>query len=190
MLRTLSRVGRALNDAGVRWGVGASRMLQQYTLLSDPRDMDILVPLEDAEMAATVLHGLGEPLPVGHSALFATKFFRRFRVGETDVDLLAGFRINHASGRYEYVFDEASIAERREIEGVLVPFAALEDWYVLYQLMPDKASKADLIEAHLIENGVRSRTLLERALRGDLPSAVRARIEETLKTTDKNRPVF
>jgi hypothetical protein len=176
MLVALARIAGVLNGAGLTWAVGASLMLNQYALADHPNDIDIIVRVEHAETAASLLGEMGERLPANQSSLFDTRFFRKFRVDGVGVDLMAGFRICHAEGTYEYAFDESSVSERRTINGETVPFAALEDWFVLYQLMPDKADKAARIEAHLLECGVRT-VYLERALSGCLPSAVRRRIE-------------
>ncbi len=176
MLDALARIAGALNESGSTWAVGASLLLRQYALADHPNDIDIIVRTEHAEAAALLLGEMGESLPAGQSSLFDTRFFRKFRIEGVGVDLMAGFRIRHPEGVYEYAFGDSSVSERRMIEGEAVPFAALEDWFVLYQLMPEKVAKAARIEAHLLEHGVQT-VILERALSGCLPDAVRRRIE-------------
>jgi len=176
VFKTLSRIGKVLNDSGVLWGVGGSILLQTYGLVEHPNDIDILASIPDAEKAAALLGAMGEALPCGQSQTYATKFFRRFMIGETGVDLMAGFAIRHPAGQYSYVFDEASISSHREIEGVPIPFAALEDWFVAYQLMPGKEEKAGRIEGYLLHHGIGQPYLLKRALAGCLPEAARKRI--------------
>ncbi len=176
MLDALARITRALNESGSTWAVGASLLLRQYALADHPNDIDIIVRTEHAEAAALLLGGMGNAVPAEQSALFDTRIIRKFHVGGVGVDLMAGFRIRHPEGIYEYDFSEASVSERRMIEGEAVPFAALEDWFVLYLLMPEKADKAARIEAHLLKHGART-VFLERALSGCLPEAVRRRIE-------------
>lgn len=212
MWQALRRIAGALNDSGVLWCVGASLLLHQYGLAENPHDIDLLVALPDAEKAAGLLGGMGEALPCGGATTYSTEFFRRFRVDGCDVDLMAGFRLNHASGSYEYPLDGASVAFRREVgsgqapsaihfvsfsredasaqmpftsdpnrsfraaEDTTIPFAALEDWYVVYQLIPGKEHKALRIEEYFQQNGIEHPRLLERALNGCLPDAVRQRI--------------
>ena len=176
MDRTLCRVAGALNGSGVLWGVGGSRLLREYGLIELPNDIDILVNLANAEAAAAVLGAMGEALPCGQNPTYATRFFRRYIVDGIGVDLMAGFAIRHADGQYDYVFDGASVPVRREVEGIQVPFAALEDWFVAYQLIPGKEAKADRIGEYLSQRGVARPRLLERALQGCLPDAARERI--------------
>lgn len=180
MWQALGRIARALNDSGVLWCVGASLLLHQYGLAENPHDIDLLVSLPDAEKAASILDGMGEALPCGGSTTYSTEFFRRFRIDGCDVDLMAGFRLNHASGSYEYPLDSASVAFRREVEGIPVPFAALEDWYVVYQLIPGKEYKAFRIEEYLLQHGIENPRFLAKALEGCLPEAVRQRISTLL----------
>ena len=216
MWQALGRIAGALNDSGVLWCVGASLLLYQVGLAENPHDIDLLVALPDAEKAADILGGMGEALPCGGSTTYSTEFFRRFRVDGCDVDLMAGFRLNHASGSYEVPLDSASVAFRREVgsvqipfatdsvafrrevgstqvpfstdsfasirtvEGTSIPFAALEDWYVVYQLIPGKEHKALRIEEYFLQNGIEHPRLLERALNGCLPDAVRQRISTLL----------
>ncbi len=176
VFETLSRIGKVLNDSGVLWGVGGSVLLQTYGLVERPNDIDILAGIADGEKAAALLGAMGEALPCRQSETYATRFFRRFMIGETGVDLMAGFAIRHPAGQYDYVFDEVSISSHREIEGVPIPFAALEDWFVAYQLIPGKEEKAARIEECLLRQGIGQPYLLERALAGCLPEDARKRI--------------
>jgi len=176
MLDVLARIAGELNESGITWAVGASMLLHQYALADHPNDIDIIVRAEHAEEASRVLRAMGEGLPAAQSPLFDTRLFRKFRIGGVGVDLMAGFRIRHPEGVYEYAFGDSSVSERRTIGGEVVAFAALEDWFVLYQLMPEKAEKAARIETYLLKHSVRV-DHLERALSGCLPASVRRRTE-------------
>ncbi len=124
MWQVLGRIAGALNESGVLWCVGASVLLHQYGLAEHPHDIDLLIALPDAERAAGILGAMGEAVPCGQSSTYSTKFFRRFRVDGCDVDLMAGFRVNHSSGCYEYPFDVASVASIRELSDITIPFGA------------------------------------------------------------------
>lgn len=124
MWQALGRIAGALNESGVLWCVGASLLLHQFELAEHPHDIDLLVALPDAERAAGILGAMGEAMPCGQSPTYSTEFFRRFRVDGCDVDLMAGFRLNHPTGCYEYPFDAASVAFTREISDITIPFGA------------------------------------------------------------------
>ncbi|MGL5243797.1 MAG: hypothetical protein ACRC7R_01290, partial [Sarcina sp.] len=97
-------------------------------------------------------------------------------INELDVDVMCGFAVNHTNGTFNYVFDSNSISEFKVINEVKIPFTSLEDWYVLYQLIPNREVKVKIIEKYLLSNGIKKPMLLERALEGCLPIDIRKRV--------------
>lgn len=51
---------------------------------------------------------------------------------------MSGFVVNHNTGIYNYIFDYDSITEFKVINGISIPLTSLEDWYVMYQLIPNR----------------------------------------------------
>ncbi|MET3697044.1 hypothetical protein SAMN05877753_101377 [Bacillus oleivorans] len=90
---------------------------------------------------------------------------------------MGGFAIQHQEGIYKLTFNEESIVDHKNINGVEIPLCSLEDWYVLYWLIPDKREKADLIENYLRNKGVKHPRLLEKALEQPLPFEVKERVD-------------
>ncbi len=180
MLNTLSYIGENLNESNILWGVGASMLLSQYHLINQPNDIDLFVDIKDIEKADGILLGLGRKKPREKTAAYATEYFYEYTIHGFDVDVMAGFKINHDCGIFEYIFDHHSIAEVVNINGVDIPFTSLEDWYVMYQLIPDREKKVNLIEAYLMANGIGKPALLKRALQGNLPPMVRKKIMDLL----------
>ena len=180
MYETLTRIGRLLNEKKVLWGVGASVLLHQYGLVDSPKDIDLLAALEDVDAIDGILQGVGEKKDREKAGLYSTRVFREYVVGGVDIDVMAGFSIRHTDGVFAYVFDRKSITRFIEIKGVEIPFTSLEDWYVLYQLIPGRKRKVELIESHLRTNGIQHPFLLERALKGDLPGPVAERVRGML----------
>jgi hypothetical protein len=90
---------------------------------------------------------------------------------------MAGLAIKHTEGTYVLPFDDRSVAMTSTENGVTIPFTSLEDWYVLYQLIPGREAKVKLIEEHLQSCGIADLPVLDRALARELPPHVRARIE-------------
>lgn len=180
MFNTLSYIGEKLNASNIVWGVGASILLNGFGLVDKPRDIDLFVDLKDIQKADDILKVIGEKKTYEKSGTYSTKHFYEYTVKGFDVDVMAGFVINHSTGAFEYIFDNNSISEYRKINGVDIPFASLEDWYVLYQLIPGREAKVKIIEDYLLENGIKKPLLLERALEGNLPLEVRERTERLL----------
>ncbi|HWQ22154.1 MAG TPA: hypothetical protein VN478_05460 [Clostridia bacterium] len=178
---TLLVIARALNQADVHWGVGASVLLYYHGLVDAPHDIDIMISEADADMVASILGTLGREAPGDPArSLYSTSRFLEYVVDGTDIDVMAGFAIRHDDGTYVFPFDERSVTMRKSVDGVTIPFSSLEDWYVLYQLMPGREAKVKLIEDHIRSDGIADEVLLRRALAAGLPSDVRARTERLL----------
>ena len=178
---TLVVIARALNQADVHWGVGASVLLYYHGLVDTPHDIDIMTSEADADMVASILGGLGnEVLGDPGRSLYSTSRFLEYMVDETDVDVMAGFAIKHDNGTYLFPFDDRSVTMRKSVDGVTIPFTSLEDWYVFYQLIPGREAKVKLIEDHILNSGIADLSVLERALACELPLHVRARIERLM----------
>jgi hypothetical protein len=180
MFNTLSYIGEKLNSSGVVWAVGASMLLYQYGLVDKPNDIDIFVDTQDIDKADGILKGIGRKKVYEKTTTYSTEYFYEYIINGIDVDVMAGFKINHSCGVFKYPFDSKSISEVKEINGVDIPFTSLEDWYVIYQLIPNREVKVNMIEKYLTLNGVKNTFLLERALDGELPMEVSKRIRNLL----------
>jgi len=180
---TLVEIARALNRSGAPWGIGASVLLYYHGLVDAPRDIDIMTTEADADMVASILGGLGNEVPgdPGRS-LYSTSHFLEYVVDGTDVDVMAGFAIRHENGTYVFPFGGAAVAMTKTVKGVTIPLTSLEDWYVLYQLMPDREPKVKLIEDHLLGGGCIDLSVLDRALARALPPHVRARTQRLMES--------
>lgn len=181
IFEALSYIGEKLNEDGVVWAVGASILLQRYGFIDNPNDIDILVDLKDIEKADKILKSIGEKKIRDKSETYSTKYFYEYVVRGIDIDVIAGLSINFNNGIFEYKFDFTSISEFKKINGVNIPLSSLEDWYVIYQLIPNREVKVNMIENYLLLNGVKKPDLLERALSGNLPVEVRDKIQGILK---------
>ena len=120
---------------------------------------------------------MGEKKIREKSDSYSTKYFYEYVVHGFDIDVMSGLSINYNSGTFEYIFDHTSISDFEKINGVNIPLSSLEDWYVIYQLIPNREIKVKMIEDYLLLNGVKNPTLFERSLRGNLPIEVRDKIQ-------------
>lgn len=180
MLSALSFIAEKLNKERIVWAVGGSTMLSYYGLAPDPNDIDILIDEDCAAQAAALMDSIGKERPPARSRTFATRHFHQYDVGGFPVDVMSGLAIRHDSGFFYYIFDKESVTGCMAVSGVKVPLAALEDWYVLYQLMPGRAAKAELLEKHLRSAGIRRPDLLSRMLTQNLPQGVKDNIKRLL----------
>ncbi|GAA0729584.1 hypothetical protein GCM10008905_29740 [Clostridium malenominatum] len=182
---TLKFIGERLNNEGVKWAVGASILLNHYKLVDSPNDIDILIDLKDKEKVENIFQSLGVGEKKEKISNYATKYFGEYKVNNVDVDIMGGFIINHESGQYEYIFDEDAITSFMTLEDINIPLTSLEDWYVAYQLIPNRDYKVEIIERYLLEQGSKHINLLKRALKQELPVVVKDRIGKLVDSISK-----
>lgn len=187
MFKTLDLIAKKFNDENITWAIGASLLLNHYGLVENPNDIDILVDLKDIKKVDDILKEMGKKKPDNPLNIYSTRYFYEYEIEDIDIDVMAGFTINHDCGSYEYIFYPDAINLFKNKENIVLPFTALEDWYILYQLIPGREKKVDIIESYFMEKGVDKPQLLERALNNTLPHEVITRTEILLKTEEQKR---
>ncbi|KMK76943.1 hypothetical protein AB990_07950 [Alkalihalobacillus pseudalcaliphilus] len=176
MHQALLKICKRIPGHQISWAVGGSLMLQMEGLVDVARDIDILV---DEKCVKTMIQFLKD-IGTEHTALskdpYRTKVFKKYQIGEVEVDLMSGFALRHDEGIYEASFPKQAIRILELQDGQVAPFCYLEDWYVLYMLMPNKGEKVMLIEHHFENVGINHPERLEIALRQPLPTHIVKRV--------------
>jgi|LSQX01.1.fsa_nt_gb hypothetical protein len=174
----LVRVARRLNEENITWALGASMLLYYKGLVPRANDIDLVVAFEQLELADKVLHGLGQKQAPNQHKDYATRYFAEFVIDEVDVDVMAGFRIVTGGNVVEYVPDPGTF-ETLTLAGTTIYLCPLEDWYVLYLLMPHRLERVVAIKEYFLENGANETHLKAWADR-DIPLAVSTEIRKLL----------
>jgi hypothetical protein len=175
LLSALETIVKALNETPICWAVGGSFLLQQSGLPAEPNDLDLLVADKDAATSHKFLSQLGSFKQGQPVAPFCTRHFYTYTIHGVQVDVISGFQIEHEEGIFSLPFDIQSISGKRQLySGIEIPLSALEDWFVLYSLMPspNKQAKAKQIKQHLLVNPTEHPELLRRLLQLSLPQTV------------------
>jgi hypothetical protein len=166
---TIAAIAGRLNAEKIAWCAGGSFMLDSYGIAPGYRDIDIIVAETHRVRADRILAGMGTRLPSGASDVFASEFYCGYLIGGMKADLIAGFTIRVHGSAYRYHFDGESVTGSIALQGISIPLAAPEDWFVLYQMIPGKEDKADAIGRYLKKNGIAHPGLLRRARTQALP---------------------
>jgi len=173
----LIKIAKALNAPDILWSVGASLLLEQYSLVDNPTDIDITASINDIRFIDNKLSALGEKQKENESELYSTDYFYEYIIDGINVDVMAGLKINLREGIYEYKFDKESVPHSFKIDNTQIPFSTLEEWYILYQLMPAKKGKVTVIESYFKINGIQYPGLLHRmADSPSLPEQIKSKI--------------
>lgn len=183
LIDTLKQVGSALNENNIRWGIGGSVLLFAHGIVDFPRDIDILVHRDDSKKAANILSKFGklkEPTP---SDTCISDEFYEFNIGGVEVEIISGFSINHKQGTYKYIFSKKSTPEKLDLDHIEIPLMSLEDWYVIYLVLPGREEKVSLIERFLSSRGLKYPHHLTRQFDFNLPDKVADHIEKFISMT-------
>lgn len=177
----LITIAEALNTSNIHWGVGASVLLSLYSLTKVPNDIDIIVAKKDLEKADYILSQRGSKTIREKTTIYKTDFFYEYLIDGVEIDLMSGFKIKTTNGVFEYLFDEQSTPSSILIEGTKIPLMTLEDWFVLYQLIPNKENKVTLIQSYFKTNKIEHLSLFDRMLDNDvLPDSVKKNIRNIM----------
>ena len=188
-MEVLVNIGKKFNDEQIIWGVGGSIMLNHYGLAENPRDIDLVIALEDVERAEAILSKLGKKLNRIPDSLYKTDYFLEYVIHGADVDIMAGLNIIHETGIYNFPFDAQSVTKVMYMNGVRIPLTSLEDWYVIYQLLRNREAKVEKIEKYLLSSRSIHADLLERSLTCNLPKHVKHRVETLLASNPQEIPI-
>ncbi|OZU88928.1 hypothetical protein CIL03_07860 [Virgibacillus indicus] len=169
MKTTIKKLAIELNKSNILWGLGGSAMLSHYQKIDSVNDIDILIDEQDAEEVKSIFHKVAKKEKAISKEPFATKYFFKYKYGNNFIDVMGGFQIYHEKGLYTMDFDQDSITNYMYLDDISVPLSSLEDWYILYALIPGKQYKAELIEVYWKENGIRNPAIIKRALQKPLP---------------------
>lgn len=178
MLSALERVALALNGAGVRWAVGASMMLYLRGVTQTFGDIDIVLHPDDALSAHACLREVCTCVDAQQCAapekarVFSSNPFHRYVCGAAQIETMAGLHVRHHSGCYAYAFARGHAHVL--VGAQRVALCPLEDWYVLYQLMPRREHRLREIEAYWKSAKPNARRL-SMLVRTGVPARVRVR---------------
>ncbi|WP_454054343.1 hypothetical protein [Clostridium sp. Marseille-Q7071] len=161
-----------LNEINIKWALGGSLLLYFNKILDNPRDIDILVNYEESKKVNDILYNYGECREMDSKTPYKTESFYNYKINNTEVDIIGSFKISHERGIYSYILDEEAISQYISINNIQIPLSSIEDWYILYQLIPDREKKVSIIEEYLNKNGVSNPKLIKRALEQPLPQSV------------------
>lgn len=147
-LHVLKTIAEKLNDLNVLWNIGASCMLFLRGVVSDFDDIDIMVEEKDATKVKCILETLGTLQPKKSTNQYLTTYFYEFEIAGVDVDLMAGYKVINLDKVYEFPFDEHHIDGLYRLDGIDIPLASIDDWFVYYKVM-NRHDKVKIIKAYL-----------------------------------------
>ena len=174
--RVLCDVAARLSEAGVIWALGSSMLLCKNGIIPESSDIDLILVPKDAPKADAILSSMGQKHPRVPTPNYVTQFFHKYDVSGVSVTLIAGMTLHYKGFLYRYLFDRDAIVSMQPLGGVYLPCTALEDWWVLYQMMPDRADRFAALDKYVSSHGIRYPERFSKLRRQPLPPAITAGI--------------
>ncbi|MEG0751736.1 MAG: hypothetical protein RR998_07120 [Oscillospiraceae bacterium] len=178
--RAIVMIAKTLSGAGVRWGIGASLLLYLSGICEDFNDMDIVVSESDITRAKELLSQIGIKTVRMPVAEYATEYFYEYSICGLDADVMCNFIVCNQGSSYRFDFGEDYDLNFVRFQDILLPLTRVEDWYVLYLMMPGREKRAEQIENYFKKSGNIKVKYLERALGKNLPQNIAARIDRLI----------
>ena len=170
----------------IRWGIGCSTNLFLRGIVDEFHDFDLIVDEQDISEIKEIMEEIGgKLLETGGNGFCESDNYFHYQVGRVDVDVISGFRVKTFGTEFLYKFDSKEIESCiiYEEDTTRIPMIPVEALYVLYSMMegwqPRRRYKRILIQEYLKEN-MMFRTILEDALKENLPNWIKRNIREIL----------
>jgi len=176
----LAKIGKTLNENNITWVVGGSIILNHFDIVNEVNDIDLIIEENDFDKVISLLKKIGNEKSTGDKLNYHTKKHVKMNIEGVGVDLMAGFIIEHENGLYNYVLDQTAITSSMKINDIVIPLGAIEDWYIIYQVIGGREKKVELLENYLLNDRNINSKLLIRTLEQELPICVVDNINKLL----------
>jgi len=177
----LKTITTLFNEAELDWAVGASLVLYHNGIVDTVNDIDVVIEGKDVKKAEEILLKLGSKQFTEEIPTYSNEYFGEFEINGVEIDVMSQMVINNYDCSYLYPFDKKSVVSHMMLGGVSVPVSSLEEWYILYQMIPKKEVKVTLLNTYFESHDISYVELLERGLKADLPTHIKNNIINILK---------
>lgn len=168
----LAKVATLLSEQEITWALGGSMLLYHSGVTDKVETIELVVVPDDFNRLDAVLSALGEKLPRVPSQFYATRFFNKYVIDGLEFAVMSGLMLHFKGFLYRYRFNREAIVSMLPIGDVFIPCTALEDWYVLYQMMPWRQDRVEALELYFASHGLQHPERFDVLRRQPLPPAV------------------
>lgn len=181
---TLIQLAQLLNSNHINWALGGSALLKLRGIELDVNDIDIMIHENDFQSSIDLLKTVSIECEVKESEVFKTKYYKKFIWNNIHIDCMCGMALHLSNNTFNYQYDHKD--KDIELDNTHIPLCYIEDWYILYHLMPNREKKISIIEKYF-ENYPIDKQRFDKLLQIDIPNNKRLLIETFIK--DKKRVI-
>lgn len=156
----LYKIAKLLSEESFPWALGASSVLFHHGLTDTVNDIDIMVKSSDYKRLEELLLTLGEKVKTEAVQTYETEHFGEFVIDGVEIDVMANMTVINHGMRYVYNFNEDSITDYMVLNDLKIPMTSLEEWYILYHMIPNKEKKIEILDEYFTNHPVIHRSLM------------------------------
>lgn len=173
-----NQLAQLFNSNHINWALGGSLLLKLSGINVDVNDIDIMIQEKDFELCINLLKDVSIECEVQESEIFKTKYYRKFKWDNIEIDCMSGMCIHGSNHIFDYQFDHKE--KDIKINHTIIPLCYIEDWYILYHLMPNRETKVRIIEQYFKHHSV-NQLRFNYLLNLDIPYINRVLIDEFIQ---------
>jgi len=173
--QTLVYLTQILRENQVYYGIGGSSLLEKLGLDVTVKDLDIMIDPNDIQLVDKLFTEYQDKNHKVKDLKFDSLYFMELSLDQTDVDIMAGFKVNYENKWYEFPFNK----ETPTIAINNIDYMLLEDWYVIYYLL-DRKTKVSLIENYFSQTKIIDKTRVSELVKLELPVDLKLRLTKLL----------
>lgn len=171
--RTLIQLAQLLNLNHINWALGGSALLKLSGIELDVNDIDIMIHENDFDSCIDLLRSVSIECEVIQSEIFKTKYYRKFIWNNIHIDCMGGMSIHLSNNVFNYQYDHKD--KDVVLDNIYIPLCYIEDWYILYHLMPNRETKINMIEYYYNDHPI-NKLRINALLKLNIPNEKRIRI--------------
>jgi hypothetical protein len=129
ILAVLEKIAHAFNAAEIHWAVGASMLLYFHGITDVFHDIDLMMDIKDTAESEILLKELGAvKMPIPASNTFKNKYFAKWKLQGTGIDVMAGMIIVCNGKEENCFFNEEDIEGSARLGKEIIPLYSLQKW--------------------------------------------------------------
>lgn len=184
--KVLIQLAELLNSNHINWAIGGSKLLSLSGIKLEVNDIDIMIHEHDFDRCLELLKGVSIECEVKESEIFKSKNYRKLSWDNVQIDCMSGMIIHLNENVFVYKFD----CKEKEIlfENISIPLCYLEDWFVLYHVMPNRESKIKIMEKFFMKHSIQDRRYYA-LLELNIPKDIRIKMNDFENVIMKKRSI-
>ncbi len=179
-MTALHKVMFLMSQKKVPCHIGGSLLLARSGIKTEVHDIDLLFRYQDYETVKSLLSDYVIE-HASHEGYYLTIELLKIHVEGVDFDLIFDFSFQSDGMIYTYPFDKPKSSFRLKIDGHMYSFSRLEEWYLIYSLLPNRSRKVKLIADYFAQHRNADSKYLKAMLKRNLPESNVEEINRLIK---------